>query len=172
MRRQISPEQRKRVEALNLDSIGFIKESKRFYPNRELGAHVLGWVGIDNKGLSGLEYRTIRRFAASRARSSCRPTPAAMHYSRAESPATAGSTVELTIDEYLQHIAERELHDRHRREPRRRQRRDDQPAHRRDPRDGERADVQPERVSAIRTRTSAATAPCRISTSRDRRSRS
>src|SRR5207244_4478963 len=56
VRRQISPDERRRVEAMNLDGIAFIKESKRFYPNRELAAHLLGWVGIDNKGLGGLEY--------------------------------------------------------------------------------------------------------------------
>ena len=42
---------RERVAALNLDGVGFIKESKRFYPNKELAAHLLGWVGIDNNGL-------------------------------------------------------------------------------------------------------------------------
>ena len=56
VRRQVAPDQAERVAALNLDGIGFIKESKRFYPNKELAAHLLGWVGIDNTGLSGVEY--------------------------------------------------------------------------------------------------------------------
>ena len=86
-----------------------------------------------------------------RARSSSRPTRGATRSAALERPPTAGATVELTIDEYLQHIAERELHagvvenraaggtrDHH------------GPAHRRDPRDGERADVQPERVPRVR----------------------
>jgi cell division protein FtsI (penicillin-binding protein 3) len=109
VRRQISPEQRKRVEALNLDSIGFIKESKRFYPNRELGAHLLGWVGIDNKGLSGLEYTYDPQIRGKPGKILVQTDARRHAYSRAESPATAGSTVELTIDKYLQHIAEREL---------------------------------------------------------------
>ena len=50
VRRQVAPDQARRVAALNLDGIGFIKESKRFYPNKELAAHLLGWVGIDNNG--------------------------------------------------------------------------------------------------------------------------
>jgi cell division protein FtsI (penicillin-binding protein 3) len=109
VRRQISPEQKRRVEALNLDSVGFIKESKRFYPNRELAAHLLGWVGIDNKGLGGLEYTYDRQIRGKPGKLLVQTDARGHAYSRAESPATAGSTVELTIDEYLQHVAEREL---------------------------------------------------------------
>src|SRR5580765_6121807 len=56
VRRQISPDQAHRVAALNLDGIGFIKESRRFYPNKELAAHLLGYVGVDGNGLEGLEW--------------------------------------------------------------------------------------------------------------------
>ena len=55
VRRQVSPDVARRVAALNLDGIGFLKESRRFYPNGELAAHVLGFVGIDNNGLGGIE---------------------------------------------------------------------------------------------------------------------
>jgi cell division protein FtsI (penicillin-binding protein 3) len=110
VRRQVSPDQAQRVAALNLDGIGFIKESKRFYPNKELAAHLLGWVGIDNKGLSGLEY-TYDPQIRGKAGTIMVQTDARRHaFSRFERPPTAGSSVELTIDEYLQHIAERELH--------------------------------------------------------------
>ena len=40
VRRQIPPDAAQRVADLNLEGIGFLKESKRFYPNRELGAHM------------------------------------------------------------------------------------------------------------------------------------
>ena len=53
--RQVSPDAARRVAALKLDGVGFMKESRRFYPNKDLAAHVLGYVGIDNKGLSGIE---------------------------------------------------------------------------------------------------------------------
>src|SRR5262249_42041104 len=56
VRRQISPDQARRIQELNLDGIDFLKESKRFYPNKELAGHLIGWVGLDNTGLSGLEY--------------------------------------------------------------------------------------------------------------------
>ena len=110
VKRQVSPDQAERVAALNLDGIGFMKESKRFYPNKELAAHLLGWVGIDNKGLSGIEY-TFDPQIRGKAGTVSVHTDARRHaFSRFERPPTSGSSVELTIDENLQHIAERELH--------------------------------------------------------------
>jgi|RhiMetdeSRZDD1v2_1073273.scaffolds.fasta_scaffold26211_3 cell division protein FtsI (penicillin-binding protein 3) len=109
VRRQISPDERRRVEAMNLDGIAFIKESKRFYPNRELAAHLLGWVGIDNKGLGGLEYAYDPQIRGKPGKVLVQTDARNHAYSRTEWPATAGSTVELTLDEYLQHVAEREL---------------------------------------------------------------
>ena len=49
------PTRRARVKALELPGIAVLKESRRYYPNRELAAHVLGYVGLDNVGLAGLE---------------------------------------------------------------------------------------------------------------------
>jgi cell division protein FtsI (penicillin-binding protein 3) len=110
VRRQVAPDQARRVAALNLEGVGFTKESKRFYPNKELAAHLLGWVGTDNKGLSGLEY-TYDPQIRGKAGTIMIHTDARRHaFSRFERPPTSGSSVELTIDQYLQHIAERELH--------------------------------------------------------------
>src|SRR5205823_4010864 len=100
----------RRVAALALDGVGFIKESRRFYPNKELAAHLLGYVGVDNRGLGGLESAYDSQIRG-------KPGTVLIHtdarrhaFSRFERPPTSGSTIELTIDEYLQHVAERELH--------------------------------------------------------------
>ena len=53
--RRISPEQAAHVEAANIEGIVLVKEPKRFYPNGELAAHMLGFVGADATGLEGLE---------------------------------------------------------------------------------------------------------------------
>jgi len=53
--RKVDPETARRVKELNLKGIYLQKEFKRFYPNGDLAAHVLGYVGTDDNGLGGLE---------------------------------------------------------------------------------------------------------------------
>jgi cell division protein FtsI (penicillin-binding protein 3) len=110
VRRQVARDMAQRVADLNLEGIGFLKESKRFYPNRELGAHMLGWVGIDNVGLGGLESTYDADIRGKSGRVLIQTDARRRVFNRVERAPTAGSSVELTIDEYLQHIAERELH--------------------------------------------------------------
>ena len=109
VRRRATPAQAKRVAALELEGIGFRKESKRFYPNRELAAHVIGHVGLDNVGLSGLE-ATYDKTVRGREGKLLVQTDARRHvFSRLERSPTSGDSIELTIDEQLQYIAEREV---------------------------------------------------------------
>lgn len=57
--RMMEPEKSKAVAQLiedkNLEGLNFVEESKRYYPNGNLAAQVLGFVGTDDKGLDGLE---------------------------------------------------------------------------------------------------------------------
>ena len=55
VKRLASLDEARRVAALNLQGVGFLQVNRRYYPNRELAAHLLGYVGIDNQGLSGVE---------------------------------------------------------------------------------------------------------------------
>jgi cell division protein FtsI (penicillin-binding protein 3) len=55
LKRKLSPEVRQKIAQLKLPSLVFKKEWKRFYPHRELAAHVIGFVNVDNIGLEGLE---------------------------------------------------------------------------------------------------------------------
>jgi cell division protein FtsI (penicillin-binding protein 3) len=110
VRRQVSPDEARRVAALELEGVGFMKENRRFYPNKDLAAHVLGYVGIDNTGLNGLE-ASYDSLIKGRPGTVLIQTDARRHaFSRIERPPTTGATIELTIDQYLQHVAERELH--------------------------------------------------------------
>jgi len=111
VRRQVWPDQAKRVADLQLDGIGFMKESRRTYPNRDLASHILGYVGVDNSGLGGIE-ATYDSFIRGRAGTVLVQTDAHRRaFSRVERPPTSGASLELTVDEYLQHVAERELRD-------------------------------------------------------------
>lgn len=109
VRRKLDPNTSQAVRALQLDGIGFLTETRRYYPKRELGAQVLGWVGVDNIGMSGIEYsfdEWIRgRAAKVRVQTDARRRPVG----HMEKPSTEGHTVVLTIDESIQYTAEREL---------------------------------------------------------------
>ena len=53
--RRLSYEVADKINSFHFDGVYLLKESKRYYPNNEMLSHVLGYVGIDNQGLSGLE---------------------------------------------------------------------------------------------------------------------
>ncbi len=108
--RQVSPEEARRVKELDLPGVAFYKESRRYYPKKDLAAHVLGYVGVDNVGLAGLESTFDARIRGREGKMLLQndARQRAMS-SREERLPTAGDGLELTIDEYLQFIADREL---------------------------------------------------------------
>jgi cell division protein FtsI (penicillin-binding protein 3) len=110
LHRQATPEQAARLEALNLPGVRLIPEPRRSYPKLELAAHVLGFVGIDNEGLGGVE-RTFDEVVRGTEGRMLLQIDARRHSmeSRVQQAPTPGATLELTLDLYLQHIAEREL---------------------------------------------------------------
>ena len=55
--RQLKSEIADKINALKIDGLYLMKESKRYYPYGDVLSHVLGYVGIDNQGLSGLELK-------------------------------------------------------------------------------------------------------------------
>jgi cell division protein FtsI (penicillin-binding protein 3) len=110
LQRKVSPDEEQRVRALKLKGVGFLKESRRYYPNKELAAHVLGYVGLDNAGLGGLESAYDSQVRGREGRLLVQTDARQQRlFSQVERPATAGATLELTVDHYLQFVAEREL---------------------------------------------------------------
>jgi cell division protein FtsI (penicillin-binding protein 3) len=107
--RKLDPTTARRVRELSLEGIGFLAEHRRYYPQRELAAHVLGYVGLDNTGMGGIEYgleSDIRgRSAKVVVSTDARRRPVA----QTERPSTDGATVVLALDEAVQYVAEREL---------------------------------------------------------------
>jgi cell division protein FtsI (penicillin-binding protein 3) len=111
VRRRVTPHQAQRIAELRLEGIGFVKEDRRFYPKKQLAAQVLGFVGLDNKGLGGVEAAYDSQISGEQGKLLYQTDAHGRAFSRLERPPTAGATIELTIDEYLQHVAERELRD-------------------------------------------------------------
>jgi cell division protein FtsI (penicillin-binding protein 3) len=98
-----------RVRALNLKGIYFQKESKRFYPKRELAAQVLGYVGMDDEGLGGIEREYETHLAGKPGKMLITMDARRRWFGRVEKNPDPGDNLVLTLDEKIQYIAEREL---------------------------------------------------------------
>jgi len=98
-----------RIHALNLKGIYFQKESKRFYPKGELAAQVLGYVGLDDKGLGGIENEFESKLTGKPGKMLITMDNKRRWLGRVEKNPEPGENVVLTIDEKIQYIAERAL---------------------------------------------------------------
>ncbi len=107
--RKIDKDTSYRVHALDLPGIRFEKESKRFYPKQELAAQVLGYVDVNDEGKGGIEREFEERLKGKPGRMLISMDAKRRWYSRAEKNPDPGENVILTIDENIQHVAEREL---------------------------------------------------------------
>ena len=109
--RQLSYEIADKIDKLNFKGVYLVKESKRYYPYETMLAHVLGYVGIDNQGLSGLELEYDKYLTGENG--------AIKYYSDAKGnnlklsevyvAPQAGINLQLTIDYNIQKSVEREL---------------------------------------------------------------
>lgn len=109
--RKIDPGQAASLRQSKIKGIGFLKESKRCYPNGYMLSHIIGFAGMDNNGLEGLElyhdqtlagepgWALMQRDARSKR----------LNLNDRMAPAQDGLDLVLTIDEVVQYIAEREL---------------------------------------------------------------
>jgi cell division protein FtsI/penicillin-binding protein 2 len=99
-----------RVEQLDLAGVGIITESRRLYPNNDFASHLLGYVNMEDRGVSGLEnaYNSLSQGREGSALINKDVNNVAVR-KRLEVPPTTGATLELTIDSYIQWVLEREL---------------------------------------------------------------
>jgi cell division protein FtsI (penicillin-binding protein 3) len=109
VRRKVDPAVAREVRALQLDGVGFLTENRRYYPQRELAAHVIGYVGLDNTGMSGIEYAFESAIRGRADKVVIRTDARRRAIDHREKPSTDGQTVVLTIDETIQHVVEKEL---------------------------------------------------------------
>jgi cell division protein FtsI (penicillin-binding protein 3) len=119
VRRQVTAAEKdrvkERIDRLKLPGIYFRTDPQRAYPNGNLAAHLLGFVGTDergetdSKGLAGIESTYDARIAGTPGEMLVQVDARNNVFSRIGTPPANGQTLELTIDGVLQYIAEREL---------------------------------------------------------------
>jgi cell division protein FtsI (penicillin-binding protein 3) len=107
--RKVDADTSQRIRAMNLRGIYFQKEPKRFYPKRELAAQTLGYVGLDDEGLGGLEHAYDSRLHGSPGKMLITMDARRKWFGRVERQPDPGDNVVLTIDEKIQYIVEKEL---------------------------------------------------------------
>ena len=107
--RKADAETADRIRSLNLRGIYFQKESKRFYPKGELAAQVIGYVGTDDEGLSGIEREYDEKLRGRPGEMLISVDARRKWFGSVEKQPEPGQNVVLTIDQQIQYIAEREL---------------------------------------------------------------
>jgi cell division protein FtsI (penicillin-binding protein 3) len=107
--RKPDPEISARIRALNLRGVYFQKEAKRYYPKGDLAAQVLGYVGMDDTGLSGIEREFEDKLHGRPGQILISVDARKKWFGSVEKQPEPGENVVLTIDDKIQYIAEREL---------------------------------------------------------------
>ncbi len=107
--RRLPPETVARIEELKLKGIYFEKEMDRFYPDRDLASQVVGFVDIDGHGEAGVEYEFNKQISGKPGELYVLADGLNHYYQRSERPPVPGANIELTIDQNIQYIAEKQL---------------------------------------------------------------
>ncbi|MCS1350619.1 stage V sporulation protein D [Mechercharimyces sp. CAU 1602] len=110
--KKVSEETAEKIQALRLQGIAVSDDNKRHYPFDQFAAHVLGFAGVDNQGLAGIELtydeglRGSRGYVSFGADASGKKLPGG---EERYTPPRDGMDLMLTVDEYIQTVLEREM---------------------------------------------------------------
>jgi cell division protein FtsI/penicillin-binding protein 2 len=107
--RKLEPDTADRVRKLNIKGLGFLTEAKRFYPKGKLASHILGFVGIDNQALEGVELKYDRFMKTSGGKIFLGRDAGGNTLSSGVDIEVKGNNIVLTIDEGLQYLVEKEI---------------------------------------------------------------
>jgi cell division protein FtsI (penicillin-binding protein 3) len=107
--RRVTPQAADAVRALNLKGVYFVKEFKRFYPANLIAAQVLGYVGMDDNGLGGIEQKFDSMLHGAPGLKSAAMDARHQVVGSTEREPQSGRNLTLTIDSNIQFIAERAL---------------------------------------------------------------
>ena len=107
--RKLPPDKSDAVKALNLKGVYTMKENERFYPKRDMAAHVLGYVDLDEKGQGGVEHQLDKQIGGKSEKILVMADAKQRWFDGGQAQRDQGANVVLTIDEKIQYITEREL---------------------------------------------------------------
>ena len=107
--RKLDPEVSQRIRALNLRGIYFQEEPRRYYPKGDLAAQIVGYVGMDDEGLAGLEHAYEDTLSGKPGTMVVSMDARKHRFGRIEKRPEPGDNLVLTIDDKIQWIVEREL---------------------------------------------------------------
>jgi cell division protein FtsI (penicillin-binding protein 3) len=107
--RELEPEAADKIKALNLKGVQSVKESKRYYPNGTLAAHVIGFVGLDDAGLAGVESFQNASLKGDDGRLVVSRDAKHHAFESAQVDPKSGESIVLTIDQNIQYQVERSL---------------------------------------------------------------
>jgi len=107
--RRVTPDVAARIKALSFKGVYFQKEFQRFYPDNQIAAQVLGYVGTDDKGLGGLEQKFEPQLHGVPGRMYTAMDARRHVLGSTESEPQPGRSLVLTIDKNIQFMAERAL---------------------------------------------------------------
>ncbi len=107
--RKADDETIERIKSLNLQGIHFQKEPKRFYPARDLAAQVVGTVGMEDSGQSGIEHAFDDKLRGRAGKMFISVDARRQWFSDVETQPEPGEGLVLTLDKNIQYIAEKEL---------------------------------------------------------------
>jgi cell division protein FtsI (penicillin-binding protein 3) len=111
LKRKVDLETADKVAALNLEGVELVTEMRRVYPKGELASHMLGYCGVDENGLAGLELAYDDEMRGSNGRVVLSTDARRKIYDAAEIAPVPGNDVQLTIDELAQYRVEQALAD-------------------------------------------------------------
>ena len=109
IQRKLEPQTAEKVRKLNLKGFYFLPEAKRFYPREQLASHILGFTGIDNQALEGIELKYDKHLTTAGGKVYFRTDAGGNALSSGVDIEAQGNNLVLTIDEVLQSIAEKEI---------------------------------------------------------------
>lgn len=107
--RRLTHEQAEKLLTMNIAGVHSRQEPKRFYPNGTLAAHVLGFVGLDNTGLAGIEELYNEKISGEAGKLFLETDSRGRAYESFEVQSKPGQTVTLTLDQMVQYRSERSL---------------------------------------------------------------